>query len=94
MKLRITANTPLMRHYLEVDEISVVYCESAGLGGVHRFSYDQIDAVLRDHKNVTIQVGRDTYKIPYSSVKSEHTQLVAMLVDGCRKTLAPPAPQT
>jgi hypothetical protein len=88
MKLRITANTALLRRYLEVDEVGVVYCETAGLGGMHRFSYDQIDAVLRDHAHLSIQVGRDTYKIPYSAVKSEHTQLVAMLVDGCRKTLA------
>ena len=94
MKLRITANTPLIRRYLEVDEIGVIYCESAGFGGMHRLSYDQIDAVLRDHAHVSIQVGRDVYKIPYSSAKSEHTQVVAMLIDGCRKTLAPPAPQT
>lgn len=91
MSLRITAaNTPTLRHYLEVDEVGVVYCETSGLGGMNRFSYDQIDAVLRGPTHVSIQVGSFTYKIPYSTVKSEHTQAVAMLVDGCRRTMGEP----
>lgn len=88
MKLRITANTALIRHYLEVDELEVVYCETAALARAHRIAYKDIDAVLRDHANLSIQVGRDIYKIPYKADNREHTQLVAMLVEGCRRARA------
>ena len=86
MKLRISASSAVVRHYLEADEIGVVYCESAAFAQLRRFSYDQIDAIMRDHAYLSIQVGRDVYKIPYSAAKTEHMLLTAMLVDGCRKT--------
>jgi hypothetical protein len=88
MKVRITANTALLRRYLEVDEMEVVYCETNVLADMKRFAYEDIDAVMRDHAHLSIQVGRDIYKIPYSQTNREHTQLVAMLIEGCRKSLA------
>jgi len=90
MKLRINASTPVLRRYLEVDEASVVYCEgeTASVGGLHRIDYKDIDAVLRDHALLSIQVGREIYKLPYVQANREHAQAVTMLVDGCRRTQA------
>ena len=86
MKLRIDASTPVLRRYLEVDEAGVVYCETAALGGVHHIDYEDIDAVLRDPVQLSIQVGRDIYRLPYVQTNREHTQAVATLLEGCRRT--------
>jgi hypothetical protein len=90
MKLRINASTPVLRRYLEVDETSVVYCqgETASVGGVMHIDYKDIDAVLRDHALLSIQVGTNIYKLPYVQTNREHTQAVAMLIEGCRRTRA------
>lgn len=88
MKLRINASTPVLRRYLEVDETDVVYCEgeAASIGGVRHIDYKDIDAVLRDHALVSIQVGAEVYKLPYVQTNREHAQAVNMLVEGCRRT--------
>jgi hypothetical protein len=88
MKLRINATTALERRYLEVDEFEVVYCEGNVFTARERIGYDQIDAIVRDHANLAIQVGRRIYKIPYAAGNREHTNVVKWLVEGCRKTLA------
>ena len=88
MKLRINASTAVLRRYLEVDEAGVVYCETAAMGGVKHIDYKDIDAVLRDHAQLSIQVGRDVYKLPYKAGNREHTQAVVMLLEGCRRTQA------
>jgi hypothetical protein len=88
MKLRINASTPVLRRYLEVDEAEVVYCETAALGGVKHIDYKDIDAVLRDHAHLSIQVGRDIYKLPYKADNREHTQAVATLLECCRRAQA------
>jgi len=85
---RINASTGVGRRYLEVDELEVMFQESSVLGGMERIAYKDIDAVVRDHANLSIQVGRKIYKVPYKSTNKEHTQLVIMLIEGCRKTLA------
>ena len=86
MKLRIDASTPVLRRYLEVDEAGVVYCETAALGGVRYIDYKDIDAVLRDHAQLSIQIGRDVYRLPYVQTNREHSQAVATLIDGCKRT--------
>src|SRR5258708_33902500 len=89
---RINANTALLRRYLEVDDVEVVYCETSTMGGVQHIAYKDIDAVLRDHANLSIQVGQTIFKLPYSATNREHTQAVAILVAGFRATLRrPPA---
>lgn len=88
MKLRINASTPGIRRYLEVDEAGVVYCETAAIGGIHRIDYETIDAVLRDHANLSIQVGQQIYQVPYKADNREHAQLVVTLIEGCRRTQA------
>lgn len=90
MKARINANTALVRRYLEVDDVEVIYCETSAMGGVHHISYRDIDAVVRDHANLSVQVGRTIYKLPYSATNVEHTHAVTMLIAGCRATLSAP----
>jgi hypothetical protein len=88
MKLRINASTAVERRYLEVDELEVTFQQTNAFGGVEHIAYKDIDAVVRDHASLSIQVGRTIYKVPYKSTNKEHTQLVIMLIEGCRKTLA------
>ena len=90
MKLRINSSTLVLRRFLEVDETSVVYChgDTSSVGGVTRIDYQDIDGVLRDHAQLSIQVGRDIYRLPYVQGNREHTQAAAMLVEGCRRTRA------
>jgi hypothetical protein len=87
MKLRISANTALERRYLEVDEMGVLFREGSAMSGVTRMGFEDIDAVMRDHAHLSIQVGRAIYKIPYSAANREHTQVLTMLIEGCRRTL-------
>lgn len=87
MTLRIQVNKALKKHYLEVDEVDVCYREAGALGSVAHYAYQDIDAVVRDHENLSIQIGRTIIKVPYSRTNKEHTQLLTMLIEGCRKTL-------
>lgn len=88
MNLKINANTIVTRHYLEISDRGVEYCQTATIGGVRKFTYDQIDAVLRGANSVlSFQVGRETFKIPIKQDNATHRAAVARLVSEARRTL-------
>ena len=86
MNLKISASNLLMNHYLEVTDHGVVFCESA-VGGVQRFAYDQIVAVLRGPASLSFQVGHQTFKIPIKPDNAAHRAVAARLVSEARRTV-------
>ena len=87
MKMRISANTLVTKHYIEVTETGVTFCETATVGGVRNFTFDEIDAVTRGaDSGLALQVGRDIFKIPIDYNKAEHRAVVARLVSELRRT--------
>ena len=87
MKMRITANTLVTRHYLEVTESGVTFCETAALGGVRQLTFEEIDAVTRGaDSGLAIQAGREILRIPIDYNKADHRAVVARLVSELRRT--------
>ena len=87
MKMRISANTLVTRHYLEVTDSGVTFCETAALGGVRHLTFEEIDAVTRGaDAGLGLQVGRDILRIPIDYNKADHRAVVARLVSELRRT--------
>ncbi len=87
MNLRITANTLVTKRYLEVTESGVTFCETAIAGGVRRFTFEEIDAVVRGgDSGLSLQVGREIFKIPIDYNNAAHRAVVARLVSELRRT--------
>jgi hypothetical protein len=87
MKMRIAANTLVTRHYLEVTETGVTFCETATVGGVRHVTFDQIDAVTKGaDSGLALQIGREILKIPVDYSKADHRTIVARLVSELRRT--------
>lgn len=87
MNLKIKANTLVTKHYLEVTDTGVTYLETAGLGSPVKFTFDQIDAVLRTDTLLSVQVGRSIYKIPISATNALHRSAAARLVSEARRAV-------
>ena len=88
MNLKIDATNLVTKHSLVVTDQGVEFMETAALGGVRRFTFDQIDAVLRSSQNVlSFQVGQETFKIPMRPDDALHRTATARLVAEVRRTL-------
>lgn len=93
MNLKISANTILIRRYLEVGSNGVIFCETATFGGVRRFRFEQVDSVLRGtDSTLSLQVDRQTFKIPVDRKNPAHRAAISRLVSELRRTVRrPPA---
>ncbi len=87
MKLKIDASDLVTRHYLEVSDRGIEYCQTSAFGGVRRFRFDQVDAVLRGQGKLSFQIGRETFKIPIRLENGMHRATMARLVSEVRRTL-------
>lgn len=87
MNLKIDASTLVTRHYLVISDRGVEFCETAALGSVRHFRFEQIEAVLRSVNSVlSFQVGRETFKIPIRPDNAMHSTAVARLIAEARRT--------
>lgn len=87
MNLKINAGTLVGKHFLEVTDTGVVFMESSAFGSTKKFSFDQIDAVLRSDTLLSVQVGRDLYRIPISPQNALHRSAMARLVSEARRSV-------
>ena len=87
MNLKISASSLVTNHYLEITDAGVTFCETAAFGGTRKFTYDQIEAVLRGNSVLSFQVGRETFKIPIKADNPAHRAAVARLVSEARRTV-------
>lgn len=95
MKLRITANTLVTKHYLEVDEQGVTFCETSAFGGTRHINFADIDAVLKGaDSGLSLQMGREIVKIPIVETNASHRAAIARLVSEVRRTARRPATGT
>lgn len=87
MKLRITANTLVTKHFLEVDDQGVTYCETAAFGGTRRIQFKDITAIVKGaDSGLSIQIGREIVKIPIKEAYAPHRAVIARLVSEVRRT--------
>jgi hypothetical protein len=93
---QIVASQPLKKQTLEVNDEGITYKESAGfgMGELFRFSFDQIDAVVRSVSEplLAIQIGTTIIKLAIKSGDETHNAVIAEIVAGALKSVAQPAP--
>jgi len=88
VNLKINASNLVTRHYLEISDRGVEYCETVSVGGVRRFRFDQIAAILRGVNSVlSFQVGHEIFKIPIQADNAMHRAAVARFVSEVRRTV-------
>ena len=65
MSLKIKANTFVTVRYLEIHSDGVTFCETAAMGGKHRFTFAQIEYLYLSPQNVlSFQVGTEVFSVP------------------------------
>lgn len=80
MALKIRANSFFVNRYLKVTDTTVIFVETAAMGGRHKFRYDQIDYILMSPTNVlSFQVGREVFSIQTNPKKARHQQVIQQM---------------
>jgi hypothetical protein len=92
--MKIVAAQPLKKQILEVHDEGVTYTETSGfgMGETSRFSFDQIDAVVKSATEplLSIQVGTTTVKLTFKKDNETHRAVIARIVDGARESVGSP----
>jgi hypothetical protein len=92
MRHKIHANTLLETRCLIIEDASMRFRQSVGLGGERRFSYGEIDCVLMSPESVlSFQVGQEVFSLPLRLEKPKHQAALAAFLGQLRQTQAPAA---
>ncbi len=88
MALKIKASSLLTARYLLVKKDHVRYCETAIGSRIKKFKFNEIQCVLMSADNVlSLQVGRDVYKLPVKPGNRTHQETIDALVQGIRQSI-------
>ena len=85
--MKITANTLLLRHFVQLQPNGIEHYEGAAFSSRRFFPFEKVDAVLRGPQLLSFQVGTETFSIPIDPTNSEHRTFVARLVLEVKRTL-------
>ena len=86
MSFKITNNSLLEKHFLEVNSDGVRFYYGALLGA-RRFRFGQIDSVLLSFNNkLSFQVGNEVFSIPFKPDDPKHKNVIDFLVQEVRRT--------
>lgn len=85
--MKIASRTFGMKHYVELKENGVEYCETVGFGGRRFFRFDEIDAVLRGPHLLAFQAGNETFSIAIDPDNADHRLLMARLATEAKRTV-------
>jgi hypothetical protein len=89
MKLKIRASSFFTSRYLEVDSAGIKFCETAFVGGVKRFKFNDIDFILMSDKDeLSFQVKQEIFTIPIKPDKDKHKEVISVLLQEVRRANA------
>lgn len=87
MSFRISNNSLMQKHYLEVDSSGLNFFYGT-LSGARRFRFHEIDAVLlSSNHTLSFQVGNEVFTIPTKPDDADHRNVIDFLVQEVQRTL-------
>jgi hypothetical protein len=86
MALKIKANSFFMTRWLEVRSDGVRFCETAALGGVRQFKFEQVECVLLSAEGLlSFQVGQEVFSLPVKPGQEKHQKVIDALLQEVRR---------
>jgi hypothetical protein len=77
MAHRIEFRSAKERCYLCVENDGIIFCRTAALGGLRRFSYEEIDSLLlSDSSILSFQAGRFNCSIGVDATREDHQNAI------------------
>jgi hypothetical protein len=87
MRMKIASRSFGTKHYVELKDNGIEYCETVAFGGKRFFRFDEIEAVLRGPDLLAFQVGRKTFSIPIDPNNADHRALTVRLATEAKRTV-------